>query len=123
MKETKTFSPFTELTPFVYKAVVTEIYDGDTIKIDWDLGAGVVLRNQTIRMYGINAPEIKGENKEKGLFARDNLRVLILGKEVTIRTYKDGKEKYGRWLAEVYFNGYNVNEYMVVNKLAEKYFL
>ena len=42
---------------FEYKCKLIKVIDGDTIDIDIDLGFGVWLRNQRIRMYGIDTPE------------------------------------------------------------------
>jgi len=88
---------------YEYKAKATDVYDGDTITVDIDLGFGIWMRRQKIRLRGIDAPEVRGLEKEAGLKSRDRVRELILGALVTLRTYKDSKEKYGRWLAEVYY--------------------
>ena len=52
--------------PYIYKAEVVSVYDGDTITVDIDLGFNVVLRKQKIRLGGINTPEIRGEEREEG---------------------------------------------------------
>lgn len=61
---------------------------------------------------------MKGPDKQRATAARDALRALVEGKEITVRTHKDVKEKFGRWLAEVYVKQEDsselyVNEYMV----------
>lgn len=86
---------------YEYKALVKEVYDGDTITAIVDLG----FRNQTtikFRLLGINTPELEKATKEAGLKSRDRLRELILGKEIIIKTQKDKQEKYGRWLGEIF---------------------
>jgi len=88
---------------YVYKAIVRSIYDADTLRADIDLGFGVWLKNQSIRWLKIDAWEMRGEEREKGIIARDRVRELIQDKEIIIKTYKDDKGKYGRWLAEVYY--------------------
>ena len=88
---------------YEYRAKVISVYDADTMRCDIDLGFGVWLHNQSIRWLEIDAWEVRGEEREQGLAARDRVRELILGKEVILKTYKDDKGKYGRWLAEVYF--------------------
>ena len=105
---------------YQYKATVTKVYDGDTITVDIDLGLKVWLRGETIRLFGINAPEVRGEERAKGLEARDYLRELILGKEITIVTFKDKKGKYGRWIGKVCMDGTDVNQDMVDNDFAVK---
>jgi micrococcal nuclease len=107
---------------YEYKAIITSVYDGDTITADIDLGFGIWAKNQKIRMYKINAPEIRGASREQGLISRDYLRSLILGKEVILKTYKDSKEKYGRWLGWlVSLNGINVNDNMLATLHAVPY--
>ena len=87
---------------YEYRAKVISVYDADTMRVDIDLGFGVWLKNQSLRWLGIDAWEVRGEEREDGLVARDRVRELILDKEVILKTYKDSKGKYGRWLAEVY---------------------
>lgn len=87
---------------YEYRAYVKKVYDGDTITVDIDLGFGVLLKNQKIRLYGINTPEVRGESKELGKKVRDLVRQRILETWVIIKTKKDKKGKYGRYLAIVY---------------------
>ncbi|HUW45390.1 MAG TPA: thermonuclease family protein [Dehalococcoidia bacterium] len=88
---------------YEYKAKVIDVYDADTMRVDIDLGFGVWIKNQVIRWLKIDAWEMRGEERPKGILARDRVRDLILEKEVLLKTYKDEKGKYGRWLAEVYY--------------------
>jgi len=108
-----------------YRALVTKVYDGDSITADIDLGFGIWMRDQKIRLYGIDTPELRGEERPDGLIARDRLRDLILGKEIIITSYKDRSGKYGRWLATVFLDnsdGFeNVNTTLLAEGLAEIY--
>ena len=104
-----------------YKANVIGVHDGDTIRCDIDLGFGTWIKNQTIRLAGIDAPEIRGEERENGLKARDWLREQILWQEVEIKTSKDRRGKYGRWLADIYFDDENINWKMVELGFGEIY--
>lgn len=79
-----------------YKAKVTSVYDGDTCTVDIDLGIHTWIQGEKIWLNRINAPELKGSEKVKGLKSRDFLRSKIEGKEITIETIKDKQEKYGR---------------------------
>ena len=108
-----------EAIMYEYRAVVVSVYDGDTIKVDIDLGFGIWKKNETIRLWGIDAPEIRGEEREAGLKARDSLRRLILGEDVIIQTEKDEKGKYGRYIGRVILHGACVSTIMVVRELAE----
>ena len=95
---------------YEYKATVTKVYDGDTITVDFDLGFGILIRKQKIRLLGVNTPEVRGAEKPEGIISRDALRQRILGKVVTVRTSKDKKGKYGRWLGEVFMEEENINQ-------------
>jgi micrococcal nuclease len=97
------------------------VYDGDTLTADIDLGFSVVLRRQSIRLARINAPEVRGTSAEMGIRSRDALRDRVLGKDVLLRTIKDSREKYGRWLGEVWVDGVCVNDWLLSEGLALKY--
>ena len=61
---------------FEYKCKVVKVVDGDTVDLDIDLGFGVWLRKQRIRLYGIDTPESRtSDDVEKvyGLAAKDFL--------------------------------------------------
>ena len=104
-----------------YNAHVIKVYDGDTITVDIDLGLGVWLRGQKIRLAGIDTPEMRGDEKEEGRKVRDILRDMLLDEGVTIKTYKDKRGKYGRWLADVYYEGLFVNEWLLEEGHAKVY--
>lgn len=106
---------------FVYRAVIVSVYDGDTVTADIDVGFGIWLKEQKIRLEGINAPEVRAEERIEGLKSRDRLRELILNKEVVIETIKDKKEKYGRWLGKIYYNSELINEKLISEGLAVRY--
>ena len=44
---------------YVYKAYVRSVYDGDTITVDIDVGFGITLTSQKIRLRGIDTPEVR----------------------------------------------------------------
>lgn len=109
-----------------YKAHVTGVYDGDSITADIDLGFYMCMRNQKIRLYGINTPEIRGEEREQGLIARDRVRELILDKDIILTSYKDKSGKYGRWLGTILImdedgSWTNVNQLLLAEGLATTY--
>ena len=87
---------------FEYRAIVTKVYDGDTITVNIDLGFGVWVKGQKLRLLGIDTPEVRGVEREAGLKSRDVLRERIMDKEIRVKTQKDKKGKYGRWLATIY---------------------
>jgi len=100
---------------YVYKALVTKVYDGDTITCDIDLGFSVVLKGQKVRLRGINTPEVKGKTKEEGKKVRDILHKKLIYKNVTIKTFRDKKEKFGRWLADIVIDddAVSVNQWLI----------
>ena len=87
---------------YEYRAFVRKVYDGDTITCDIDLGFEILFKNQKLRLYGINTPEVRGPTRPEGLKVRDIVRSRISNKWVIIKTRKDKKGKYGRWIAEIY---------------------
>jgi len=110
---------------YVRRIIVHKIYDGDTItKSDVDLGFGSWMHNQRFRLYGINTPELRGgteETRQSGREARDWLRARLNGSDVFVRSYKGKKGKYGRFLAELFVEGVNINQEMVRLGLATRY--
>lgn len=104
---------------YEYRAKIVEVYDGDTVTAIVDLGFRVSI-TEKIRLFGLNAPEVKGETRTDGLISRDKLRDKILGKEVTIKTFKDSTEKYGRYIGEIYLESENINEWLITEGLAER---
>lgn len=54
-----------------YKAKIVEVYDGDTCTIDIDLGLHTWIKGEKIRLTRINAPELRGTERTKGLKSRD----------------------------------------------------
>lgn len=104
---------------YEYRAKVISVYDGDTITILADLGFNVFIK-QKLRLSNIDAPEVRGDERSEGLISRDRLRERILGKDVVIKTFKDKKGKYGRYIAEIYLEEENINDWLVTEGLAER---
>jgi micrococcal nuclease len=111
-------TPINENSLYIYRANVIDVYDGDTITVDLDLGFYVWLHKQEFRLQGINAPEIAGVEKAAGDKARDFLASRILNKQVIIQSVlnpkeAERKEKAGEFLAIVWLDGVNLNELLV----------
>jgi micrococcal nuclease len=102
-----------EAPGYTYRATITGVYDGDTVTADIDLGLSAWIHGEKLRLNRINAPEIRGAERPDGLVARDWLREKVLGQSVIVQTIKDRKGKYGRYLAEIWLDGQNVNDQMV----------
>jgi micrococcal nuclease len=106
--------------PYVYDRVtVVKTHDGDTCTVDIDLGFSVIFRNQIIRLARINAPELATPG---GPPAQVALSGMISGKPITLKTTLDRKEKFGRYLGEIWVGGLNVNDEMVRLGFAVPYF-
>lgn len=106
---------------YYYKAIVTKVYDGDTVTVDIDLGFGIQLNKQVVRLSNIDTPEIRGDERTDGIISKNIVSDLILGKSIIIKTDKDTTGKYGRWLVEIYIDDLNVNEYLITEGYAERW--
>lgn len=89
-----------------FRAICTEVYDGDTYTMLVDLGfyTYITLR---VREKAIDTPEVKTKDpveKAAGLKSRDRVIELILNKPCVIVTDKD-TTSFDRWIAEVYYFG------------------
>ena len=107
---------------YQYKALVTKVYDGDTITVEVDLGFKTYVMGEKIRLNRINTPEVRGDSREEGLKSRDYLRTVILNKEILLETVRDKKGKYGRYLGEVFYKQENGEWLNMNNDLVNKGF-
>ena len=97
---------------YEYKAKIVKIVDGDTVDVDIELGFGIVLTDERVRIMGIDTPESRTSDKVEKLFgvaAKNRLKEL-LGKQPILKTQiaKDGEDmkgKFGRVLGD--FNVYD----------------
>ena len=92
---------------YEYKVKVLKVVDGDTVDVDIDLGFGIVLTDERVRIMGIDTPESRTSDKvEKvfGLASKNRLKEL-LSDEAILHTQvnKDGEDmkgKFGRILGD-----------------------
>ena len=92
---------------YEYRCKILRVVDGDTVDVDIDLGFGVVLSDERVRIMGIDTPESRTSDKvEKvfGLAAKDALKAM-LGKTSILKTQinrdgEDMKGKFGRILGD-----------------------
>ena len=109
---------------FTYNVTINRIVDGDTAKVDIDLGFGIVYSNQTIRFWGIDTPESRTrdlEEKYYGKLASQYVKDrLVVGEKYQMRTEID-KGKYGRILGEFFIDGVSLNQQMIDENMAVKY--
>ena len=92
---------------YEYRAKVNKVVDGDTVDVDIDLGFGVWLANERVRIMGIDTPESRTSDPVEKLFgtASKNRLKEILGEETILKTFaaKDGEDmkgKFGRILGD-----------------------
>ena len=90
-----------------YRVVVRRVVDGDTVDVDIDLGFGVWLKDERVRIMGIDTPESRtrdGTEKKFGKAAGVRLKQL-LSHEVVLHTRVskgggDARGKFGRILGD-----------------------
>lgn len=94
---------------YEYRAELIKVVDGDTVDVDIDLGFGVWLRNERVRIMGIDTPESRTSDKVEKLFglAAKNRVKKMLEKNIVLKTFaaKDGEDmkgKFGRILGDFY---------------------
>ena len=107
-----------------YNIKMLRVVDGDTVDVDIDLGFGVWLRKQRIRLYGIDTPESRTSDeieKVYGLAAKEFLKKWTNSGDLRMRTHKDAKGKFGRILGELHYHKVNINEKMIEENHAVKY--
>ena len=89
---------------YEYKCKIDRVVDGDTVDVDIDLGFGIWLRKERVRLYGIDTPESRTrdlEEKKYGLAAKSYVQSFLpVGSMQTLKTQKDDKGKFGRILGE-----------------------
>mgnify|MGYP003389151220 FL=1 len=87
-----------------YKCTILRVIDGDTVDVDIDLGFGVWMRKERVRVLGIDTPESRTSDKvEKvyGNLAKEFVKnYLPVDSVQTLQTEKDGTGKFGRILGK-----------------------
>ena len=53
---------------YEYRCDVLKVIDGDTVDVDIDLGFGVVLKDERVRIIGIDTPESRTSDKVEDIF-------------------------------------------------------
>ena len=94
---------------YEYKSKILSIVDGDTVDVDIDLGFGIWMHKERVRIMGIDTPESRTRDKiEKkfGLASKARLKELMpIGSMQTLHTQidksgEDKKGKFGRILGD-----------------------
>jgi len=111
---------------YEYKCTIDRVVDGDTVDATLDLGFSVLYKSR-VRLFGIDTPESRTRNKDEK--ARGKLAAKFLSDAiekadtVIIRTeLRDSRGKFGRVLGTIVCDGVDINNAMVENYMAAKYF-
>ena len=96
-----------ELKVNEYDVVLLKAVDGDTVDVDIDLGFGIWMRDERVRIMGIDTPESRTSNEVEKLFglaAKARLKELLHDGAILITTEeKNGEDmrgKFGRILGD-----------------------
>jgi len=84
---------------YMYQGVVKRILDGDTVLAD--IGG----REEKIRLFGIDAPELSSEFIQTfGDVSGDMLRRVLQDSDNNIKVNYMGRDMYGRWIGRLFAN-------------------
>lgn len=117
-------TPYPVYTDAVTVSRITSVYDGDTIRVDIDHWPAIFGKDMSIRLAGIDTPEIRGadcaEEKSLSYVARDRLSALLESADhVELRNL--GRDPFFRILAEVWADNTPVAETLIAEGLAHEY--
>lgn len=115
---------------YEYRCKLVKVIDGDTVDVDIDLGFGVWLKKQRIRLYGVDTPESRTrdlEEKKYGLAAKEYVKKFLDDKWLILKTETyDAEGKFGRILGSLYrttnYSDMSVNEYLIEKYHAVPYY-
>lgn len=100
--------------------LVTHVADGDTVTIESADGT-----KDTVRLLGLNAPEIKHPGKPAecyGVEATDKTKALVLGKYVTLQKKpSEDRDVYGRLLRYVFVDGVDIGSVLMQGGFARNF--
>ena len=113
-----------------YDVTVIKVVDGDTVDVDIDLGFGICLKDERVRIMGIDTPESRTSDAVEKLFgtAAKNRLYSLLEKDAKLITTQDKngedmKGKFGRILGDFRAaDGRLVTEIMIAEGHAVPYF-
>ena len=104
---------------YEYKCRIVRVIDGDTVDVDIDLGFGIWIKNERIRLKDIDAPEVRTKDRleKKCGYAAKTFLKDALGKISILRTTKQEKGKYGRVLGEFIVYDRETDSWISANKM------
>lgn len=111
--------PGPQMAPNWVAAHVISVHDGDTFSAAVDLGFGTTIV-EDFRLLGVDTPELQGETKVAAERARDWVTAQATGRPILIREH--GRDKWGRWLAEVQVGGRDLSQELIRRGMGKPYF-
>lgn len=109
---------------FYYRAYAKpeDVYDGDTFRVELDLGFKLKYTT-SVRLFGINAAEIK-DKSDLAKLAKFTLQEFIRKNNGKLIIKSHGLDKYGRFLGEVWGDETQptINKQLISEGLALEYF-
>ena len=115
---------------YEYRCKILRVVDGDTVDVDIDLGFGVWMHKERVRMMGIDTPESRTRDsieKQFGLASKDKLKSLLpIGSMQILKTEidksgEDAKGKFGRILGDFLIEGKRASEILIEEGFAVAY--
>ncbi len=128
---------------YQYRCVIVKVIDGDTVDVDIDLGFGVWMKKQRVRLYGVDTPESRTRDLEEKFYGKLSSAALKSWVHWAVMSDRDDIEiqcrcpesdsrgKFGRVLGELWINctedgheygGWtNINKWMCENGHAVGY--
>lgn len=97
-------------------ATLVRVVDGDTIRVDVEIEAGLVRKNVSCRLLRIDAPEM---STASGPIVKAALANFLYGK--TLRIDYDKPDSFGRWLIELWADGQNVSDWLLKGDFATSF--
>jgi len=89
-------------TLYEYLGEVNKVVDGNTLEVHIDLGFGVWMHKEQIRLKDVDSPKPTGDTLKEGTAAFKYLRELLADEErILMRTFWDPSGEFDGWLAEV----------------------
>ena len=109
-----------------YRCKILKVIDGDTVDVDIDLGFGIWMKKERIRMMGIDTPESRTSDKTEKIFgniAKDFvLEKLPVGSDQVLKTFKDSTGKFGRILGDfIIDDNISLVEALIHNRMGVAY--
>lgn len=110
----------------LYPVLQNRVVDGDSIEVSINLGFDLILVGKDIRVNGVNAPEVRGGEREAGLIVKSKVEAWIAAavaddRVLLCRYYGEGKFA-GRFIGDLVDDqGNRLSQYLLSNNLALSY--